>query len=102
MNSVIEKLLEGSQPPHIIIMRMRSYIGKPVFTTHANETHFYEVQGCTYLPISELSVNKESMERYYERKHRINLQHTEIPAFICRGGQLIPPELTFFVETPNA
>jgi hypothetical protein len=102
MNSVIEQLLEGEgNDPHTIIMRMRSYIGKPVFTVHANETIFYEVQGCTYLPISDLRVHTESMESYYERKHGVTLQHRELPAFICKGGNLIPPELTFFVETPT-
>jgi hypothetical protein len=102
MNSVIDHLLEGVENnPDNITMKMRSYIGQTIFTVHTNEKIFYEVQGSTYQPIRELSVHKETMQRYYERKHGITLQHKELPAFICRGGHLIPPELTFFVEPPT-
>jgi hypothetical protein len=101
MNSVIEQLLEGGpHAPHIIIMRMKNYIGKTVITLHTNETLPYEIQDCSFLPLSDITVHKESIERFYERKHGITLQYTDLPVFICRGGNLLPPELTFFVETP--
>jgi hypothetical protein len=102
MNSILEQLLEGGgDGPHIITMRMRKFIGKTIFTSHASETYFYEVHGCTYLPISELSVHTESMQRFYERKHGIILRHTDLPAFICKGGNLVPPELSFYIEEPT-
>jgi hypothetical protein len=102
MNSVLEHLLDGVENnPDGIKMKMRSYIGRTIFTVHTSATLFYEVLGSTHQPISELSVHKETMEEFFERKHRITLQHKEIPAFICRGGHLVPPELTYFVEPPS-
>jgi hypothetical protein len=95
VDSLVADLDDSPVRLGIIGMRMRNYVGKMVYTVHTGQYLTYEVVGTTFSPIADIVVNMESMEEFYRRNYEAVLRHNDLPAFVCRGSQLIAPELCY-------
>jgi hypothetical protein len=79
----------------IICLRMRNFIFKRIYTVHSGKRVTYEVVGTSFSSLKDIILNKETLTEFYRRNYHIELVHTDIPVFVCKGGYLVPPELAY-------
>jgi hypothetical protein len=104
MTCLLYSLFEGvEQNQSVVIARMRDYIGKKVFTifdkTEDNNGYVFfkvqehEITGLTKYNLGDKRIEGQTMKNYFKTKFDIELEHLQLPGFLCKKNHLLPPEL---------
>ena len=91
MKSVLEVVDENQDISPSLCLKF--FTKWEVYSDHVGRQKSYLVVGITDRPISEIVSMGESMSDFFLQHFGIVLKRTDLPAFKCEGGMLLPPEI---------